>query len=401
MGNRLHVIHHGLRDRRSHFYGEGLGWVAACQKRGVDLRLYVHETAPLDIVQELSARAPFRHRAGTASLARLKGETDSEHALLVSWFAEGCSALEAEGIDAGDGVVVTFASEIEFQGAAEWLARLAPNRRPQIAFVFHREPTLHLVIREDRAAGTADFSDFTEAMTRLGSVLPPERIGLLATTPHLAVLLSSVARHPCVEAPHPSFYLDEDVLAAKPEPPTHICVPGQLREEKGKDLVAETLLRFAEARPGKRLTVQANSKDDASAMAESLTDCKSPFSVYYGEMSHAQYQRHLVAADIVLLPYDWRRYALRGSGVFSEAVGFGIVAVVPDRAWMADNLRAGRGAGTIFAEQSVDSILEALIEASDDHAVLRERARRTMQDWRREHSTAALLEAVLRSPSAA
>jgi len=397
---RLYVIHHGLRNRRSHFYGEGLGWVAACRARGVDLRLYVHRTARPEIVRELAARAAFRHRAGTASIARLKGEDVTEHAVLVRWFAQGCAALETEGIDAEDTVVVTFASEIEVMGAAEWLAGLAPNRRPRTAFVFHREPALHLTIREDRTGVTADFSDFIEAMTRLKPLLSPERIGLFATTQHLAALLRSVAQHPCAEAPHPSFYLPDDALAANPELRAHVCVPGELRVEKGSGLLAEILLRFAEARPGKRLTVQANDEADASAMSERLASCKAPYSVYFGELGHAQYQRHLVASDIVLLPYDWRRYALRASGVFSEAVGFGIVAVVPDRTWMADNLRAGRGAGAIFAEQSVASILGALIEASDNHAALRERARSAMQDWRREHSTAAILEAILRSPSA-
>jgi len=397
---RLHVIHHGLKNLRSHFYGEGLGWVAACRQRGIELRLYVNEAAAPKLVQELSARAAFRHRAGTASIARLKGESSSDHAALVRWFAEDCASLEAEGIGAEDTAVVTFASEIEVMGAAEWLERLAPGRRPRIAFVFHREPTLHLAIREDRTGVTADFSDFIAAVARLKPLAAPERIGLFATTPHLAALLRSVAQHACAEAPHPSFYLDGEVLAGEPEPRAHICVPGQLREEKGSGLVAEILLRFAEARPGKRFTVQANDEADAGEMAKRLASCKSPYSVYYGQMGHARYQRHLVASDILLLPYDWRRYALRGSGVFSEAMGFGIVTVVPDRTWMADSLRAGMGGGTIFGEQSVESILEALIEASDNHAALRERAQRAMQDWRRRHSTAALLETILRSPPA-
>jgi hypothetical protein len=255
-------------------------------------------------------------------------------------------------------------------------------------------------IREDRTGVAADFSEFLAAMTQLTPLLPPERIGLFATTPHLAALMRSVAQHPCAEAPHPTFYLADEVLAAKPEPPVHVCVPGELREEKGSNLVSDILLRFADARPDKPLTVQANSEADASALAERLASCRSPHSVYYGRMGHMQYQRHLVASDILLLPYDWRRYALRASGVFSEAAGFGIVTVVPDRTWMADSLRAGFGGGTIFAEQTVDSILEALIEASDNHAALRERARRTMQDWRRRHSIAALLETILRFASA-
>ena len=396
---RLHVVHHGLRNRRSHYYGEAKGWIAACRERGIDYRLYTHDTAAPEIVRELSALPAFRHRAGTASTAQLTGQGHSDMAVLAGWFADGCAALEGEGVGAEDSVVVTFASEIEVLGTAEWLERIVPPRRPSVSLIFHREPCLNSVIAEDRTEVTADFSEFIGAMTRMKTLLPPERIRLYATTPHLSALLRSVAQHPYEGAPHPSFYLPDDVLAAVPEPRAHVCVPGQLRLEKGSELVAEVLLRFAEARPGKRLTVQANEEEDARAMADRLASCKSPYSVYFGELGHAAYQRHLVQSDIVLLPYDWRRYALRASGVFSEAVGFGIVAVVPDRTWMADNLVAGWGGGTIFREQTAASILEALIEASDNHAALREHARKSMQMWRRTHSTAALLEKILRSPS--
>jgi hypothetical protein len=393
------VIHHGLRNRRSHYYGEGKGWIAACRERGVDYRLYVHDTAAPEIVRELSALPVFRHRAGTAPIAQLTGRGNSEMAVLADWFAEGCAALQSEGVGAEDSVVVTFASEIEVLGTAEWLERIAPERRPPVSLIFHGAPCLHAVIAEDRTAINADFSDFIRGMTRMKTLLPPDRIRLYATTPHLSALLRSVAQHPCEEAPHPSVYLPDDVLAAVAEPRAHVCVPGQLRLEKGSELVAEILLRFAEARPGKRLIVQADEEEQARAMADRLAPCKSPYSVYFGQLGHAPYQRHLVQSDIVLLPYDWRRYALRASGIFSEAVGFGIVAVVPDRTWMADNLKARRGGGTIFREQTVASILEALIEASDDHAALRERALNSMQAWRRMHSTAALLEKILRSSS--
>jgi len=398
---RLYVIHHGLENRRSHFYGEGLGWIAACRERGIEFRLYVHRRATPDIIEQLRAHGSFRHRAGTASIARLKGESSADHAVMERWFAEDCAALEAEGVGQDDVIVVTFASEIEVMGMALWLAQMPPEQRPRLAFIFHREPCLNLVMQEDRAGVNADFSDFMAAVAELKSVISPERMSFLATTPHLAGLLRLVAQHPCAQAPHPSIYLAEDVLAAEPEPRVHVRAPGQLRLEKGSAILAEVLLRFAEARPGRALSVQANDQADASEMAQQLSACKSPFSVYYGQLSHAQYQRRVVASDIVLLPYDWRRYPLRGSGVFSEAVGFGVPTVVPDRTWMADNLRAGLGAGTIFEEQSVASILKALLHASDDLTALRERARGTMQQWRRKHSIAALLEAVLRSPAKA
>jgi hypothetical protein len=101
------------------------------------------------------------------------------------------------------------------------------------------------------------------------------------------------------------------------------------------------------------------------------------------------------STDILLLPYVWSRYALRSSGLFSEAVAHGVVTVVPRNTWMEDMLNAGYGAGTVFAEFSVDSITDALLAASADFPALKARALGCRDAWRRRHSAAAMLDLIL------
>lgn len=75
----------------------------------------------------------------------------------------------------------------------------------------------------------------------------------------------------------------------------------------------------------------------------------------------------------------------------------GLVTVVPDRTWMSDMLAAGRGAGTIFAEPTVDSIAAAVNSAIDAYVALEERVGTRAAEWRRINSTDAVLDMILTS----
>ena len=101
------------------------------------------------------------------------------------------------------------------------------------------------------------------------------------------------------------------------------------------------------------------------------------------------------------MPYNWQRYAVRPSGVFSEAAGYAIVTVLPDRTWAADKLAEGHGSGTIFRDFSVESIIEALLTASDQYRELKALALAKKLAWQQAHSTMALLDNILTWKAAA
>lgn len=56
-------------------------------------------------------------------------------------------------------------------------------------------------------------------------------------------------------------------------------------------------------------------------------------------MKSEDYERLVMGADIVLVPYNARRYFARSSGVFAEAVSAGVPVVVPAHCWMADQIQ--------------------------------------------------------------
>jgi glycosyltransferase involved in cell wall biosynthesis len=396
--DQLFIIHNGLVDRHSHYYGESKGWCDACRDRGIVPRLYINSRALPAIVEELSAVPTFTFVPD--EILEEKGKV-SDFITLSEAFAEACAVLQRDGIAADDVIVVPYSTEREIFGAALWLEHIPVAQRPAIVFIFCI-PDLSWTFDKDRNKCDGDFSYFRYAMKRMRAAMPAEKVILYATTSRLAALLMKMLQHPCEECPQPTYYVGNDVLLAPDEqtgPWVNVRVAGQLRREKGADLLVPVMLRVAERRPGTSFAVQVNDMQDAQAIAEALaplTKSGSPCYLQYGQSGHELYQRRLQYSDILLLPYRWERYALRTSNVFSEAVGFGLVTVVPDHTWMADKLNEGWGAGTTFRETTADDITAALTATIDARPSLSEQARRKAPDWRHVNSVGALLDKIVR-----
>jgi hypothetical protein len=134
----------------------------------------------------------------------------------------------------------------------------------------------------------------------------------------------------------------------------------------------------------------------AETLAAQLSGLAAETTITHGLLRHEAYLRRLRRSDILLLPYHPRRYALRASGMFSEAMGLGLVTVVPAETWMADMLTAGWGAGATFGGFSAAAIVKAVLNASDMLATLLTAAAQKQEAWRRTHSADALLDVILR-----
>lgn len=83
------------------------------------------------------------------------------------------------------------------------------------------------------------------------------------------------------------------------------------------------------------------------------------------------YSELLLAADVVLLPYDAERYYARSSGVLIEALSAGIPVLVPATSWMSDLL-----------QPETTRYHDALLGVGDSRRIELE------QEWRTEHGQA-------------
>ncbi len=395
---RLFFAQPNLIDRHSHYYGEALGWLAACRARGLAAQFYIHAAATPDLVKELDGRPVFPYE--TDRIIDPDPLTSHLASFLIGAGSFTVAYEEFAHADIGgdDTVIVTYASDRDLYGAACWLARRPPESRPHFVFIFHT-PELFWRLDAGGVNLAGDFSRWRFAMRQLKAMLPPEKLLLFATTADLARALTPMIEYPCIAGPLPTFYLDDAVLAplAAQFPRVTMRMAGEFRIERGAELVVEIIRQVGAQRPGTSFGLQLGRAEEAQAVApilEPLAAHRSVCRINWGLMEHADYLARLRQSDILLLPYQPERYVLRASGVFSEAVAYGIVTVVPDRSWMAAQLREGWGAGSVFREWSVDSIAAAAIEAIDHYGALAAIAGRRAAEWRRKNCAAAMLDAI-------
>ncbi|MBI1208988.1 MAG: hypothetical protein GC191_17085 [Azospirillum sp.] len=143
--------------------------------------------------------------------------------------------------------------------------------------------------------------------------------------------------------PIPSAALP-DRPAAAGRKPLVVAYLGDAREEKGFQhlprLVADLHDEYL-AVGRVRFTIQSNFNvpggEPACALAKTRLQDFDPAAVKLidGPFPPAAYGALLNATDILLLPYDPGRYFARSSGIFVEAMGQGIPAVIPGGTWMA------------------------------------------------------------------
>lgn len=406
---RIHLLQHMLTSYFGHWFNETLGWMAAARQAGIDLRVYGARDMTAEALAQTGARGVYgmtqdiAARFGVPSRYARKPEPHCQPLIdFMAWseaFRLACHAVAEAGIAEDELLAVPFATIYEVHGTALWLDAVPAARRPSVLFHFH-EPHHTWRIEPDRDRAKADFSLSRYAGRRLQALLPPQRVILTAHDPRLCALLQQALLVPCHLAPVMMHYGASEPAGAPGAGkgrPLLISMPGDFRKERGGLEVIEAFCALAERKREVRFLVQVRAEKEAIALRERFRRAASParLEIQVGPTPQEQYLDQLTRSDIVFLPYRWERYAIRASGVFSEAVAYGLPVVVPANTWMADQLAAGRGAGETFAERTPGAMADALARAVERITELQESARLRSADWRRHQSIQSYLSRVV------
>jgi glycosyltransferase involved in cell wall biosynthesis len=114
-----------------------------------------------------------------------------------------------------------------------------------------------------------------------------------------------------------------------------------------------------------------------------------PMPVYYSWMR---------SAGIVALPYISDKYNASTSGIFVEAICFGVPVLAPANSWMADMIDEAQRAhglriGEVFA--ALEQIPAIVARMASDLARYRADVKRFSVIWRRTHNPASWVRALL------
>jgi len=388
-----------LIDRHTHHYAEALGWRKACRERGIPLRILAHIDIEESIRKEVDAVPVFPfdgHPTGQFEPATFRLRCFIE----MSQIYGRTLHQVVTGASREDVVIVPYATEIEVYGMALWLRSLAAAERPRVVFIFHAPDFgWQWNTGDGKFLGNVAFHRYGAEM--VGNLISPDRILFFATNEALCELMSDAMQVPFARCPITVDYFEGKTPSASVDDVTaprhaHIGIVGDLRREKGSDILPEVLRLFAQARPGKRIFAQVKNAEHGNRLAQALSACpETELETHMGSLPQNSYIQRLQSLDILLLPYLRSRYAYRVSAVYAEAVAYGLATVVPAGSWMAHQIEIGWGAGVIFAEYSAPSIANSLIDASDNTQALKSKTQQQSSAWRQKESTSALVDFLL------
>jgi glycosyltransferase involved in cell wall biosynthesis len=255
-------------------------------------------------------------------------------------------------------------------------------------------------------AGYLDKDDFAALLERVTESAAP-RVQLLTDSARLSAEYRALGVRKVVTVPVPIVLPEEAPPAGEPGI-LDVSFLGAARVEKGYCELPSLVGRLTRQAGGRRIrAVIQTTRDSADprvrvateelhALARKLPadtlrllDSPVPMDVYYG---------WLRSAGIVALPYLSQKYNASTSGIFVEAICFGVPVLAPAHSWMSDIIGEARSSHGLHIGEVFTSLDEfpALVERmAAEIARYRTDARRYSSVWRRTHNPEACVRTLL------
>lgn len=379
------LCENGLASRQGHHLNLVVGIRAELARRGLPLTVLSHVNLDPKIAAELEA-LPVFERTPYASLS-----SGGRGRQILSWLvAAKCFTAGLRRVELGpdDVLLVMTVRPAELAGldAWSWTRRRLP-----------RAIVLNFMTDDRRPARTGTSPALVRVLYTLSFALLKLRVGrrrllLTCASERLAAPLSAQLHERVSVSPVLHSYSPGPARPAEPraaESPT-IGFLGTPRPDKGEPLLAELIDACAQSLPRARVVAQVGA--DFAGPPGGWPENVQLMPV---GLEHDRYQELLSQVDIVVLPYVLDQFGDMVSGVFSDAVASGAVAVAPAGSWMATMIERGRAAGVVFDQFAVSAIVGAAVQAADDLEELRRQAASLRAPWRAEQSISAYFEQLL------
>lgn len=333
-----------------------------------------------------------------------RGEPSAAHSTIVpgvwSWMIGLAKWLRARDLESSLRAILTECDE----GETHLFIQHAHLSELQLAGRWKEAAHLHLVLRYSPDlvnGGQMPERGFSALLSGL-----PRTVHLYTDSERLSAEYAALGAREVRTLPVP-ILLPE----SKPEESdavVRLAFLGSSRVEKGYcelPRLIERLPREAGGRPiGAMVQVTADSADprirEASAELEALArrlpagtlellESPVPMDTYYGWVARS---------GIVALPYLSKKYNASTSGIFVEALCFGVPVICPAESWMADVVaEAARDSKLRIGEvvDSIDEIPAATARIAAAISAYRAEVREFARHWRRTHNAEECVKRIL------
>lgn len=282
----------------------------------------------------------------------------------------------------------------QIEPVCRWLEGFSAAGRPHVGLLFRFEPNCET----DHPVRSPGWT--RRAYDLLREVHPAGKVHLLSDSEVLRQRYEALTRCPVSVVPIPQsasrFPLASDSALRRT---IRFGYLGNARDSKGFPQLPKLVIDCAEliSVGGIEFVFQLYHSSNYEAASEAAIDALKKLRVtpFLGELDSDRYYRLLQLTDVVLLPYDLNYYKSQTSGVFSDALAYGKVVVVPKDTWMADQLQ-NYGAGVIYDSKTADGLLGAVGEVIDRYEELQTKAIQGVPSWASKHSARRYLEQIIK-----
>jgi hypothetical protein len=402
---RVSVFEPEFKGFAGHTHQEVLGWIDACARASIELSVFAHRDIRPAAARETGAApcfGPTEDDLAHFGVAHVltQGQADIAYSLSTFLirsraFARDCAAAWARLAPGADLVILPWADASLLNGVADWLTSLRPDQRPALVAMLIM-PEEGWEVDRQTVSANGEFSFLRLAARRLHG-LCGSRFWMTCVDPRLAAIVGAATGLSCAHAPLPQYYGDFGDLPFPTQGVT-LGLLGMPRIEKGGPSWGTLLLQIADRRPEVSFNLHVRDRSEADSlqrMFASRGDGRS-LTLSPAPISRADYLTSIQACDLMLMPYNAKRYAMRASGVFADALAAGRPVVAPNNTWLSDRLSEGWGAGEIFDDGGDPPFISALERALDRLADLKVTAAERAPAWREAQSVEAFLEQILR-----
>lgn len=320
--------------------------------------------------------------------------------MLDQWAEDLVQLLRRMGVDSQDRMLINTGDDFAMLALAAAMKRcnLAPI---PIDVIFHF--ALHDGAQPTSTSRCSEFGNQTREAIR---ALAPHEVRLHATTTPLADQLRKAGLQ-ANDIPYPtrSRKVTGRTGNRPPGQPWKVVLAGLPRAEKGRAAIGELLCLIEEPllRSGDfRMSMQMPSRRWKRMIPPSLhgvyerainATTDGPLEIMTNNLAPDDYHKWLDSADLGLFLYNPDRYVARCSGVLLEMMVRGVPVVVPHGCWLADQVNAAGGNGSIgYIYRSLDQIPSLFQRFAEDHLEIRANCNEhAMQIARRHCGTNTLL----------
>lgn len=118
-----------------------------------------------------------------------------------------------------------------------------------------------------------------------------------------------------------------------------VLIPSSSRPEKGHGKLPQLIRECLSCPQVSQVIIRiTNANTRTSRTLQKIAKAEDRLRIVFGSLSVTEYNLMFEQADLVVIPYDPREFAVRTSGVLAEAAKRGLPFLVPQHTWMAHQL---------------------------------------------------------------